>query len=413
MNNKRIVITGVGVAASNGIGKDAFWQALKKGESGIKEVTLFDTSSMSTKLAGEIKDFDPKPYLGMKGLRLLDRSTKLVNVASKLALDDGKLEVTEKNTDEIGVVLGTTLGSVWSISEFDKEALKEGPQYVNPALFPNTVINSPASNVSIRFGIKAFNTTISTGFTSGLDALKYACDFIRLGRAKAVLVGGVEEMCMQTYLGFYKLNFLAGSKSDASELSCPFDKRRNGIIFAEGSAMLLIEDLESAKKRGADIYCEIKSIGYAFDPFRVNKYNKRGPGIRLAMNRALDEAEMKPKDIDYICANANSTKEADQIESEAIKDVFGAYAGKVPVSAIKSMTGETFSASGALQVAAGCGAIVEKFIPPTINYKEKDQHCDLDCVPNKARNKELKNILINCFGPSGTNNCVILSRCDK
>lgn len=411
MDNKRIVVTGVGVVASNGIGKDAFWSALEKGETGIKEVSLFDTSAMKTKLAGEIKDFDAKLYLGEKGLRLLDRTTKLVNVAAKLALEDTSFSVTKENTDDVGVVLGTTLGSVWSISEFDKQALREGPRYVNPALFPNTVINSPASQISIRFGIEGFNTTIATGFTSSFDALKYACDFIRLDRAKAVLVGGVEELCHQTYLGFYKLHFLSGSAGEGdAEVSCPFDRRRNGIVFGEGSVMVLIEDLESAKARGAKIYAEIKSIGYAFDPFRVNKYNRRGPGIRKALVGALKDAEMEPKDIDYISANANSTKEADQIEVEAIKDVFGLSASKIPVSSIKSQVGETFSASGAMQLAAGVGSLERQFVPATLNYQEKDPVCDLDCVPHKSRKKELKNILLSCFGPSGVSNCVVLSK---
>jgi len=303
-----IVITGIGVVASNGIGKEAFWNALQKGVSGIKPVSLFDTGSMKSKQAGEIKDFDAKLYLGDKGLRLLDRSTKLVNVAAKLALDDGHFTVTEDNADETGVVLGTTLGSVWSISEFDKTALKEGPRYVNPALFPNTVINSPASQISIRFKIKGFNTTISTGFTSALDALKYACDFIKMGRADAVLVGGAEELCLQTYLGFYKLRFLSGSKQGAPEINCPFDARRNGIVFGEGAAMVLIEDEKAARSRGAHIYGEITSMGYSFFPFRLNKYHKLGTGLKEAMGKALREADLKPVDIDYISANANSRR---------------------------------------------------------------------------------------------------------
>lgn len=412
MAKKRIVITGVGVAASNGIGKEAFWTALEKGVTGIKEVSLFDTSSFKTKLAGEIKDFDAKVYLGEKGMRLLDRSTKLVNVAAKLALEDSGFNVTKENTDEVGVVVGTTLGSVWSISEFDKTSLREGPRYVNPALFPNTVINSPASQISIRFGIQGFNTTIATGFTSSLDALMYARDFINFGRANAVLVGGVEELCLQTYLGFYKLKFLSGSKDEGDELSCPFDKRRNGIIFGEGAAILLIEDLESAKARGARIYAELRSIGYAFDPFRVNKYNRRGPGIRKALAEALAGAGLEREDIDYISANANSTKEADQIECEAIKDVFGEHSRDIPVSSIKSQVGETFSASGAMQLAAGAGSLERQFVPATLNYQVEDANCGLDCVPNESRKTELKNILLSCFGPSGVSNCAVLSKFD-
>jgi len=407
---KRIVITGVGVLASNGTGKEAFWGALKQGRCGIKDVSLFDTGKMRTKKAGEIKDFDAASFLGPKGLRLLDRSTRLVNVAAKLALDDAGFKVTEENTNDTGVVLGTTLGSIWSISEFDKTALIEGPRYVNPALFPNTVINSPASQISIRFVIKGFNTTIATGFTSSLDALKYACDFLQWDRAKAILVGGVEELCLQTYLGFYKLNFLAGSKEGTQEVLCPFDLRRNGIVFGEGSGMFLLEEYEDAKARGAHIYAEVKSIGYCFHPYRLNKYHRLGTGIRKALRTAIEEANLRPGDIDCILANANSTKEADLIETEAIKDVFGRRAGRVPVSAIKSQLGETFSASGAMQLAAGTGMIEEGFIPATLGYKEKDPACDLDYVTDGARQSKVKNVLVSCFGPSGAHNCVVLSK---
>ncbi|MFA5125292.1 MAG: beta-ketoacyl-[acyl-carrier-protein] synthase family protein [Patescibacteria group bacterium] len=408
-----IVITGIGVVASNGIGKEAFWNALQKGASGIKPVSLFDTGSMKSKQAGEIKDFDAKLYLGDKGLRLLDRSTKLVNVAAKLALDDGHFTVTEDNADETGVVLGTTLGSVWSISEFDKTALVEGPRYVNPALFPNTVINSPASQISIRFGIKGFNTTISTGFTSSMDALKYACDFIRLGRARAVLVGGVEELCLQTYLGFYKLQFLSGSKDDDRELNCPFDRRRNGIVFGEGAVMLLIEDLESARARGAHIYAKVSSLGYEFVPYRINKYHRLGTGIRKALKEALVDADLDVKDIDCISANANSTREADRIEAEAIQEVFGSAAQKTPVSAIKSMVGETFSASGAMQLAAASGSIEQGFIPPTVNFKERDPDCGLNCKAGVSQKADINHVLVSCFGPSGVNTAVVLSKYEE
>lgn len=407
---KRIVITGIGVAAPNGVGKDEFWNALKAGSSGIREISLFDRAFMKTCLAGEIKDFEPTLYLEKKGLRLLDRTTKLILAATKLALDDARYIVDKENEDRIGLAVGTTTGSVWSISEFDKQALKEGLHSVNPALFPNTVMNAPASQTAIRFGIKGFNSTIATGFTAGVDALKYACDFIKLGRADAVLVGGVEELSFQVYLGFYKLDFLAGIEQGSVEISCPFDKRRNGIIFGEGAAVVMIEELESALKRGARIYGEIKSQGYAFDPFRVNKYNKRGPGIRKAIREALEKAELKETDIDYISANANSTREADRIETEAVKEVFGDYAHKVPISSIKSMIGDTFSVSGLMQMAASVGTLEQQFIPATMNYVEPDEHCDLDIVPNNSRQTQISNILINCFGPSGVSNCVVLSK---
>lgn len=407
MHKERIVITGIGAIGSNGIGKDAFIEAIFKGVSGIKPITLFDTSSFKVKTAGEIKDFTPQDFLGNKGLRTLDRSTKLIASATKLALDDTALAITEENTQDIGFVAGNTLGSVNSICEFDKDTLIEGPQYVNPALFPNTVINSPASQAAIRFNIKGFNTTISTGFSASLDAVKYAVDFLRLGRAKVVLAAGVEELCVQVFLGFLKTGFLAGLSEGKPEISCPFDKRRNGIILGEGSGVLVLEGLEHALARKAKIYAEITGFGQGFDSYRINKYNPSGYGIKKAIGAALEDANLGENDIDYISSAANSTQAADRIESSAIKDIFG---HQVAVSSIKSMIGECFSATGILQLISAIGAIDKQMIHPTINYQEKDFDCDLNYVINKAIKQKIDNVLINAFGPSGCNASLIISR---
>lgn len=409
MSDKRIVITGLGVICSNGIGKEAFFEAIFKGSSGIKPISLFDTTSFKTKTAGEIKDFSPQDFLGPKGLRTLDRSTKLVASATKLAMEDAQLEITEENMHNIGVVVGTTLGSVASISDFDREAIKEGPYYVNPALFPNTVINSPASQVSIKFNIKGFNTTISTGFSASLDAINYAVDFLKYDRAKAVLAGGVEELCIQTFLGFYKTKFLAGLNGKP-QISCPFDKRKNGIILGEGSCILVLEDLDSAVERKANIYAEILGFGMSFDAYKINQYNPTGEGLRKSMRMAIEDAGLSETDIDYISCAANSHPEADLIETEAIKDVFGNQAEKISVSSIKSMIGECFSVSGSLQVAAAVGAIDRQKIPPTINYETPDPECDLNYVINEARSCKVENVLINAFGPSGCNSSLIISK---
>jgi len=408
--SKRIVITGLGVLAPNAKGREDYWQALREGRRGDRPITLFDASSFRVKTAGEISDFDPKMYMGPKGLRTLDRSTKLLVSCAKLALDDSGYKVTDKNTDDTGVSVGTALGSIKSISDFDEVTLKEGPRYTNPALFPNTVINSPASQVSIWHQIKGFNTTISTGFTASLDAMQYADDFIRMDRARMVLAGGVEEMCLQTFFGFYALQFLSGSKKSEPVINCPFDARRNGVVFGEGACLLAMEDLAAARRRKAKILGEIIAFGYSFDPFRINKYNPRGTGLKSAIRQALDKAGMGPEDIDYICANANSTKAADKIEAQAIKEIFKKYASRIPVSSIKSMIGETYSVSGSLAVAAALGALSEGFIPPTINYQKPDSDCDLDVVPNKARRVTIKNVLVINFGPSGANVCVIIRK---
>ncbi len=408
--NRRVVITGVGVLAGNGKGKDEYWQSLKDGKVGYKPISLFETDQFIVKIAGEVSDFDPTKYVGTKGLRTLDRSTKLLISAARMAIDDSGFKITDENTDDVGVSVGTTLGSLKSISDFDYVTLTEGPRYTNPALFPNTVINSPASQVSIWNNIQGFNTTISTGFTSSIDAMSYAYDFIMMDRIKVVYTGSVEELCMQTYYGFYALKFLSGSKEGESFINCPFDKRRNGVTFGEGACLIAFEDYDHAKARGARMYCEVLGFGYYFDPFRVNRYNPRGIGVKAAIREALKNAQVEPHEIDYICANANSTVAADKIETEAIKEVFGEHAYKIPISAVKSMTGECYSLSGSLAVAASVGAFDQDFIPPTANYKEKDPDCDLDYVPNKSRKARLNKILVVSFGPNGSHSCVVLGR---
>jgi 3-oxoacyl-[acyl-carrier-protein] synthase II len=392
-----------------GIGRDNYWEALALGKAEFGPITLFDTSSFATHIGGEIRDFDPESFLGKKGLRDLDRSTKLVCSAASLAISDAHLEITDENSSSTGVSIGTTFGSLHSIFQFDRQGLIEGPRYVNPSHFPNTVINSPASRVSIRFKIKGFNTTISTGFCASLDAVYYASDFIRFGRVEAVLAGGVEELCEETFLGFHNLGFLSGT--DGSEpISCPFDARRNGILLSEGAAVLVLESEDHALRRGANISAEIIGYGNSFDPLADRDFKQSGKGLRNAISLALKDASLNPADIDYICSCANSTKGLDRMETEVIKEVFGYRAFQIPVSSIKSMVGESFSASGALSLSAAICALEKGFIPPTINYREQDPLCDLDCVPNEARQKEIGTAVVTSSDPYGNNTAVVLGK---
>ncbi|HPM43111.1 MAG TPA: beta-ketoacyl-[acyl-carrier-protein] synthase family protein, partial [Candidatus Omnitrophota bacterium] len=318
--------------------------------------------------------------------------------------------IEESQTDIFGVSLGSTMGSVWSIREFDKEALREGPRSVNPALFPNTVINSPASHISIRFNIQGFNTTVSTGFCSSIDAIYYAMNMIELYEYKVVLAGGVEELCEQTYKGFYKIGHLAGSRSGKEEINCPFDKRRNGILFGEGAGIVVLEELGHAKARGADIYAEILGYGSSFDPDSRNIYNPKASGATRAIKASLDDARIGEDDIDYVSASANSTLDCDSMETRAVKNVFGNRSAKLPVSSIKSMIGECFSASGAMNLAGSVGAVTEGFMPPTINYEKKDKRCDLDYVANQPREAKVDKALINSFSPTGCNSSLVIGR---
>ncbi|OGW53944.1 MAG: hypothetical protein A2Z46_06280 [Nitrospirae bacterium RBG_19FT_COMBO_55_12] len=405
----RVVLSGIGVISSIGTGRDRYWEALCRGETGFRRITLFDPTSFHVQSAGEISDFDPLSLLGKKGLRELDRSTRLICSAARLALDDARLSITEDNTGSIGVSLGTTFGSLHSISQFDRSGLIEGPRFVNPSHFPNTVINSPASHVSIRFKIKGFNTTISTGFCASLDAVSYAADFIKLNRADAVLAGGVEELCEETFLGFHNLGWLSGMNG-SDPVSCPFDAGRNGIILSEGAAILVLESEEHARARGADILAEVLGYGNSFDPLADSSFERAGQGLKNAIDLALQDASLQPENIDYICACSNSTKGLDWMETRVIKKVFGKHAPAIPVSSIKSMVGESFSASGALALAAATGAIQKGLVPPTVNYKEKDPECDLDYVPNTARRKQIKTALVTSADPYGQNAAVVLGR---
>jgi len=407
--NKTVVITGIGIFSPIGIGRVNYWDGLFHGKTGFRTISLFDTTPFNVHIAGEISDFDPVSLLGKKGLRTLDRSTRLTSSAAKLALDDANLQITDENTHSIGVSIGTTFGSLHSISQFDRESFTEGPKYVNPSHFPNTVINSPTSQVSIRFKIKGFNTTISTGFCASLDAVSYAADFIRLNRADVVLAGGVEELCEETFLGFHNLGCLSGT--DGSEpICCPFDARRNGIILSEGAVVLVLEYEEYALNRGAEILAVIMGYGNSFDPSADRSFNHAGNGLKNAISLALKDASLNPEDIDYISACANSTKGLDRMETKVIKDVFGEHVLNIPVSSIKSMVGESFSASGALSLAAAVCAIKKGFIPPTVNYKEKDPECDLDYVPNIPRQKNINTVLATSVDPYGQNSVIILGR---
>lgn len=405
--DKKIVITGIGILSPNGIGKNAFWQALREGKSGIKPITIFNPGFFKSKQAGEISDFKAEEFLGSKGLQNIDRATKLVCSAAKLAIEDSELQITERNSDNIGVVTGTTL-SLWNIAELSREMVEDGPQFVTAGIFPGTTMNSASSQISIRHNIKGFNTTISTGYTASLDALKYATNFIKLGRAKAVLVAGVEGLTFAGFTGFYKIGFLSGIKGE--ELSCPFDKRRNGIVLAEAAVVLVVEDAEYAKARGAKVYAELAAIENSFDAFRAAKYEPQAAGLKHCMLKALKNAGMHEEDIDYVSSAANSVPQQDALETMAIKEVFNIYAEKTPVSAIKSMVGESVSAGGITQLAACLGSLEEGFIPPTINYQEKDSECDLDYVVNQARSQEVNNVLVNNFGPGGNNATVVVKK---
>jgi 3-oxoacyl-[acyl-carrier-protein] synthase II len=360
----RIVITGVGVVAPNGIGKEEFWTNCAAGVSGIKRITLFDTSKYRCHWAGEISDFDPAKYLGPKGLRNLDRTTLLALVAAKLAIEDAQLEITDDNRNEIGVVLGSTMGSVHSISEFDKEGLREGPRYVNPAKFPNTVINSPASQVAIRFGLKGLNATLSTGFTASLDAVGYALDMLRLGRAQTLLVGGVEELCIETFLGFYKLGMLATSPNGTIPRWGPHQERSCGTLLGEGAAFFVLEPFEWARERCARILADLPGYGTRFDGATLRPSEAQSVGLAEAVREALSASGVGPDDVAAVSGCANGTHALDEVERQALEGLRLGLGHEIALTNVKSAIGESFSAAGAFQLLDALGTLAGQRTAP-------------------------------------------------
>jgi len=413
MSSRKVVITGLGIISPIGIGREAFWHGLKCGMDGISAISLFDTSPLMCHKGGEVVRFDAARFLGQKGLKYLDRSTQLLASATALALADAQLPVQSTHELEIGLAVGTAFGSLESISGFDQEALKEGPRYVNPMAFPKTVINSPAGHTAIKFGLTGLNATISAGCVSSLQAINYAVDCIQSEQADILLAGGVEELCLASYVGFYKMRLLSGTRHGQEEKVAPFDTYRDGLILGEGAALLALEELEHAQARNAKVYGEIIGFGNAHDAYHAYRYNPEGAGATQAMLLALQDAELEPREVDYICANANGSQTGDKMEAQSIKKVFGEYASQVAISSIKSMVGESLGASGAFQAAASILSLIEGVIPPTINFKECDPSWELDGLRNQTARREMTVAMINSFGCDGNNAALLLRRRDS
>jgi 3-oxoacyl-[acyl-carrier-protein] synthase II len=409
MTVERIVVTGVGVISALGAGREAFWRSLAAGASGLRPLSLFAAKPGGSRLAGEIAEFSPAPFIGTKGVRHFDRTALLLACAATLALEDAGVRTgaaPSVRDDQIGIAVGSTYGSIGSIAAFDTEALREGPSYVNPMEFPNTVLNAPASRVSILLGVTGPNATISTGEASGLDALGYATDFLRLRRAGAMLAGGVFGLGEDVYRGFAGTGALSGSGGGA-ELCAPFDRRRNGVVLGEGSCLLFLEPLDRARARGARIYGEVTGYGNGFRPRGADPVTAG----RRVIHAALERTRRLPQGAWCVFGGANSTAAGDRLEARTLRAAFDGDTACPPVSAIKSMCGECLDASGALQAAAALLTLTEQVVPPTINHRVADEECEVDCVPNAARRMEVTHALVTASSYAGHCSALVLSAC--
>ena len=398
---RRVVITGMGVISSLGDAPAALHTALCAGRSGLQPISLFNTDGLVCKQAHELAAFTPETYLGKKNLRALDRTSRLVTAAATLALDHSGWSIALRQQHEVGLVLGTMFCSVHTIAEFDRRGLTLGPNHVSPMDFANTVINAAAGQAAIWHDLRGVNSTLAGGITSGLHALAYATELIRSGQATALLAGGAEELCFESFCGFDRAGLLCGSRHGPEEFPIPFDARRNGFTLGEGAALLMLEDAAVATARGAHILAEITGHGSAYDLSRGTRSQQAITTMARAMRLALQDAQISPGEVGCLSASANGSVLADRHEAQAVAAVFDGEASRLPVTAVKSMLGETLGASGALQTVALLASMRDNVLPGIRHLAQMEEDFPLHRASPNNQHVPLRNGLINSVGLEG------------
>jgi 3-oxoacyl-[acyl-carrier-protein] synthase II len=408
---RRVVLTGIGIVSPIGIGNDSFWQAAISGKSGVDRITDFDVSQLSSKIAAQVKNFDPLVFMSKLSARKVDRFTQFAIAASNLALEDSRLDLDTEDKDRIGVSIGTGLGGMMHHEEVVLQMHKDNFSKVDPLSVPKVTSNAASSNVAIMFSLKGPNVTLTTACSSGAHGLGYAYDLIRLNKADIILAGGTEAPITPfTLCTFDALKTLSKRNDVPQEASRPFDKERDGFVMGEGAGVLILEELNHALNRKTPIYAEIIGYGLTSGAYHMAMPASEGKDIARTMSLALKEAGLAPGKIDYINAHGTSTQANDKVETQAIKEVFGNYAYKIPISSTKSMIGHSLGASGAIGVIVGALTIKTNTVHPTINYKYKDPDCDLDYVPNESRKAKVRAVMINSFGFGNNNISIIIKK---
>ena len=405
---RRVVVTGMGAVTPLGDSVDEYWKSLVKGKSGIGPMTLADPTEYPCKVAGEIPDFDPAKYINPREARRMARFSQTAVAAAALALEDSGINLSSEDEERMGVVMGNGNGGFPTTEDNARTLFKRGGMKVSPYFIPMILPNMAAANVSRLFGLKGYTSTVITACAAGTQGIGEAAEAIRRGAADVVLGGGCEAgICQLGLGGFNVIKALSRSEVPPEKASRPFDANRDGFVPAEGAAILILESLEHALGRGAEILAEVSGYGVSSDAFHAVQPDEDGAGAARAMRWAIEDAGMQPSDIDYINAHGTSTPKNDMVETLAIKTVFGEGAYEVPISSTKSMIGHALGGAGALEAVACIKTIRDDIIHPTINYETADPACDLDYVPNKARKAQVNTVLSNSFGFGGQNACVV------
>jgi 3-oxoacyl-[acyl-carrier-protein] synthase II len=408
---ERVVITGLGCITPLGNDVPTMWDNLQAGQSGVDYITHFDPRDYKSKVAAEVKDFDPSAFFGSRESRRMDRFTQFAAAAAYQALHDSGLEISADNRDGIGVIIGTGIGGIATLYEQTLIFLDRGPQRVSPFLVPMMLPDSAAGQVAILLGVRAHNMAVVTACATGTNAIGEAAETIRRGQAEVILAGGSEAAIVPIAVaGLSVMTALTSYDGEPSRASRPFDLHRDGFVMGEGAAVLVLESLEYAQARGARIHAEISGYGSTNDAYHISAPAENGAGAALCMRQALENAGLDITHIDYINAHGTSTPLNDKSETAAIKTVFGEHAYNIPVSSTKSMTGHLIGAAGAVEAVISIKVLQDGVIPPTINYETPDPECDLDYVPNVARRAEIRHVMSNSFGFGGHNATIILSQ---
>ncbi len=408
---RRVVVTGMGCISPVGNTVKETWEALLAGKSGAGMITVFDASKHKTRIAAEVKGFDPVAAFGVREARKMDRFTQFATVATLEALEQSGLKIDDTNRDRVGIVIGTGIGGIGTIMEQAEVMRERGVDRVSPFLVPMMISDSAAGMLAIRVGARGPNMAIATACASGNNAIGDAMETIRRGSADVMIAGGSEGALVALAMaGMNVMGALSTRNDDPLTASRPFDKNRDGFLMGEGAGVLILEELEYAKARGANILGEMTGYGTTDDAHHISAPAENGAGAAMSMKLALENANLTVNDIDYINAHGTSTPLNDKSETAAIKTVFGEQAYKIPVSSTKSMTGHLLGASGAVEAVFSIMAIREGILPPTINYETPDPVCDLDYVPNQPRKVSPKHVMSNSFGFGGHNATLVISR---
>ena len=408
---RRVVVTGVGIVSSLGVGTQENWDGLLSGRSGIRTITHFDPTEFASTIAGDVQDFDPLQFISKKDVKKMDVFIQYALAASEFALLDASLATDGDLGTDVGVILASGIGGFSTIEREHRALLKGGPRKVSPFFIPSAIINLAAGQVSIRFGAKGPNSATCTACSAGAHAIGDALEIIRRGGAEAMIAGGSEAAITPLGVGgFAAMRALSTRNDDPQRASRPFDLEREGFVIGEGSGVVILEELERAQSRGAKIYCELVGYGMSADAHHMTAPTEDGSGAVRVMENAIKDAGIAPSAIQYINAHGTSTPYNDKTETLAIKKCFGEHAQNLSISSTKSMTGHLLGASGGLEAGISALAIRHQVVPPTINQEVPDPDCDLDYVPNEKRTLSIEYALSNSFGFGGTNACLVFKR---